>query len=237
MIRKIAVIALLSAFFSSAYSQETIEKKSKGRPDLPGTFTLEYGFNFAPQSTTGFSTGFWGSRTLNVYYQYEMRILKSNFSFVPGIGFSLERFKFKNDSTLSYNADGQVEFAYLGGTRKSQLITNFIEVPVDIVFRTNPEDPARSFKISVGGRVGYMIDSFTKLKYKQDGEVKQIKDKQGFDLSKFRYGLTAKVGAGNFAIFGYYNLNPLFESGKGLIQKGQEKEFSTFTIGVSLASF
>jgi hypothetical protein len=30
--------------------------------------------------------GLWGSRTLNLYYQYDMRIGKSKFSFHPGVG-------------------------------------------------------------------------------------------------------------------------------------------------------
>lgn len=241
MIKKIAVITLLFAFFSSAYSQEVIEKKAKGRPDLPGNFTLEYGFNFAPKAPAGFDLGFWGSRTLNLYYQYDIRIGKSNFSFVPGIGFSMERFKFKNDSTLAM-VDGQatlinpVNFGYRD-VRKSMLVANYIEVPVEFVFRSNPEDPARSFKFGVGGRVGYLFDSFTKLKYKEDGELRKIKNKQGFDLSSLRYGVSARLGLGNFSLFGYYNLNPLFESGKGLKENNKEVEFSTFTVGISLSSF
>lgn len=241
MIKKIAVIALLFAFFNSAYSQETTEKKSKGRPDLPGNFTLEYGFNFAPQAPSGFDLGFWGSRTLNFYYQYDIRIGKSNFSVVPGIGFSMERFKFKNDSTLTM-VDDQVTLinpAKLGfrDVRKSMLVANYIEIPLEFVFRSNPEDPARSFKVAVGGRIGYLFDSFTKMKYKEDGELKKLKDKQQFDLSQFRYGISTKLGLGNFSLFGYYNFNPLFESGKGLKENSKEVQFSTWTVGISLSSF
>lgn len=240
MIKKIAVIALLCAFFNSAYSQETTEKKTKGRPDLPGNFTLELGFNFAPDAPSQFDLGFWGSRTLNIYYQYDIRIAKSNFSFVPGIGFSMERFKFVNEYTLGYDNDQIVMVAPADGLpdiRKSQLITNYIEAPIEFVFRTNPEDPARSFKFAVGGRVGYLFDSFTKQKYKVDGELKKLKDKQQFDLSQFRYGISTRLGLGNFSLFGYYNFNPLFESGKGLKENGQEVQFSTWTVGISLSSF
>lgn len=170
-----------------------------------------------------------------------MRILKSNFSFVPGIGFSMERFKFKNEHTLDYNGSSVVMVnpteAGRPDTRKSQLITNYIEVPVEITFRTNPEDPARSFKASVGGRVGYMFDSFTKIKYKENGEVKKLKDKQDYNLNKFRYGISAKIGVGNFSLFGYYNLSDLFEKNKGILENSQVKNFNTFTVGISLSSF
>src|SRR5690606_30868686 len=101
----------------------------------------------------------------------------------------------------------------------------------EIRYSTKPDDPARSFKISVGGRIGYMYDSFTKIKYKENSEVKQLKNKQDFNLTKFRYGLTARIGVGNFSLFGYYNLTPLFEEGKGLsditTETSVKNDFST----------
>ena len=99
----------------------------------------------------------------------------------------------------------------------------------------------RSFKISFGGRIGYMYDSFTKIKYKEDTQVKKIKDKQEYNLSPLRYGLTARLGIGAFSLFGYYNLTPLFEEGEGISDISSsgavKNNFSTLTIGVSLASF
>ena len=170
--------------------------------------------------------------------------MNSKFSFVPGIGLSLERFKFKNNAILAYPADNRdsvlllsVADHQISTIRKSQLITNYIEVPLDLRYTLNPDDPARSFKISIGGRVGYLYDAFTKIKYKEDGEAKQVKDKQNFNLNRFRYGVSAKIGFGNFALFGYYNLNTLFKEDKGLYQNGRPMDFNTFTAGISLSSF
>jgi hypothetical protein len=132
--------------------------------------------------------------------------------------------------------------AGIPGIKKSHLITNYIEIPLELRYSTNPDDPARSFKISVGGRIGYMYDSFSKIKYKEDGEVKKIKNKEDFNLNKIRYGLSARIGVGNISLFGYYNLSPLFEEGKGLsdiisTENSVKNDFSTLTIGISLASF
>jgi hypothetical protein len=240
--RKIAAILAFTALFASAFGQETTTKKTT-RPDIPGTFTLELGVNSASGAPNRFDLGFWGSRSLNVYYQYDIRILKSKFSFVPGIGFSLERFKFKNGYSLGYSGDSLAMLsptqrnAEYPGIKKSMLVTNYIEVPLEICFRSNPEDPARSFKASVGGRIGYMLDSFNKIKYRENGETKKIKDKQDFQLNKIRYGIYGKIGVGNFSVFTYYNLSPLFESGKGPVEKKVKTEFSTMTIGISLSSF
>jgi len=165
---------------------------------------------------------------------------------------SLERYKFKNDYLIDYagNANSQGILMIspsdtIPGIKKSQLITNYLELPLELRYNTNPDDPARSFKISIGGRIGFMYDSFSKAKYKEDGESKKIKNKEDFNLTKFRYGLTARIGVGNISLFGYYNLTPLFEEGKGVNERVGEgssqtlvkKDFSTLTIGISLASF
>jgi hypothetical protein len=243
MIKKISLLIIFIGLLSPAFSQEKTTKKNSARPDIPGVFTVEYGFNFALNPPKDFKPNFFGSTTFNLYYQYEFRILKSHFSFVPGIGFSFERYKFKDGSVLqNYPAFDSIKMntpvvAGFSKLKKSKLITNYIEVPLEFRYNLNPEDPARSFKISIGGRVGYLFDSFTKVKYREESQTKKIKDKQNFNLSQLRYGVTGRIGFGSFSIFGYYNLNPLFEKGKEPVLNDIRTEFSTLTVGLSLASF
>jgi hypothetical protein len=244
MIQKIASFLILLTVASTAIAQTTPNTVKKGRPDIPGTFVVEVGVNRGLDAPSKFQLGLWGSRTVNVYYQYDFRILKSRFSFVPGIGLSMERYKFKNFRILGYDEDDSLSLLQpsdamvnLPGIKKSQLVTNYIDVPLELKYSSKPDDPARSFKASVGGRIGYMYDSFRKLKYKQEGEMMRLKDKQDFNLNKVRYGVFGKIGVGNFAIVGYYNLTNLFEDGKGLGEKGIIQDFPTYTIGISLSSF
>jgi hypothetical protein len=245
---KIPSFIFLTLISLATFAQTETPTKTSRRPDIPGTFALEFGFNRDLSGPDQFSLNFLGSRTVNLYYQYDFRILNSSFSFVPGIGLSLERFKFGNENTLAYDENDLESIVMLtpadagfSGLKKSQLVTNYIDMPLEIRYSTKPDDPARSFKISVGGRIGYMYDSFTKIKYKENSEVKKIKNKEDFNLTKFRYGLTARIGVGNFSLFGYYNLTPLFEEGKGLsdisAESSVKNDFSTLTIGISLASF
>jgi hypothetical protein len=253
MIKNLAGIAFLLAISFTAIGQNT-EKKTTARPDIPGIFTLEIGLNRGLNAPDNFDLGLWGSRTVNLYYQYELRILKSKFSFVPGIGVSLERFKFRNGQMLDYmreddiysspvqSFDTLVLYSWAEhltpGLKKSQLITNYVDVPLELRFTLNPDDPARSLKISVGGRVGYLYDAFNKIKYKEGGEIKQLKDKQNFNLNRFRYGAFAKIGFGSFSLFGYYNLTPLFKDNKGIYHDGKMyNDLNTFTAGISLSSF
>jgi hypothetical protein len=250
MIRLITIFVALAAALPSlaqvsepgSESATTSPAKTGTRADIPGTFVLELGINNGLDAPQRFDVGFWGSRTLNVYYTYELRVLNSKFSVVPGIGLSLERFKFKNGATLGYDADSlelflPSETPNITGERKSQLITNYFDLPLEIRFTSNPSDPNRAVKIGIGGRIGYLYDAFTKMKYKPDGDMKQFKDKQNFNLTRFRYGVFGRAGIGNFSLFAYYNLNPLFEKGNGLWENRKPVDFSTITVGFSLAAF
>lgn len=248
MIRTASIIILLAlsipavAQISEPGAESAYTPTRGGQPNIPGTFVLELGINNGLDAPERFDLGLWGSRTINVYYTYELRIAQSKFSVVPGIGLSLERFKFKNGATLGYDAEDSLKLLLpaetaITGERKSQLITNFIDVPLELRFTSNPDDPNRAFKLAIGGRVGYLYDAFTKMKYREGGETKQYKDKQNFNLNRFRYGVYGKLGIGNFSLFGYYNLTPLFEEGEGLHENNIPNDFQTVTVGISLSAF
>jgi len=247
---KLASFALLLAFTIPAVAQVSEPNAESAYPaprrgdqaNIPGTFTLELGINNALEAPDRFDLGLWGSRTVNVYYQYELRILQSKFSLVPGIGLSLERFKFKNGASLGYNANDSLKLllpseAGITGLRKSQLITNYLDVPIELRFSSNPSDPGRSFKVSIGGRIGYLYDAFSKIKYREDGETMQLKDKQNWNLNRFRYGVSARIGIGNFSMFGYYNLTPLFKEDEGPYENNIANDFRTVTVGIALSAF
>ena len=245
---KFAAIALFIVISVSAAAQNTEPTTPPGtpkaeyrRPDIPGTFVLELGINSALNAPSDFSLGLWGSRTVNIYYQYPIRIMNSKFSIVPGFGLSLERFKFKSNRVLGYDADTlsllATDQSGIAGVKKSHLVTNYFEVPLELRFSTNPEDPSRGFKLAFGGRIGYLYDAFSKVKYKVDGDTRKLKDKQDWNLTRFRYGVYGKIGFGNFNLFGYYNLTPLFKEGEGIWQGTAPVDFQTITMGISLSSF
>ncbi|MFM8744599.1 MAG: hypothetical protein ACKODM_14910, partial [Cytophagales bacterium] len=103
----ITIVAVVVSIFSLAQ-----EAKRVKRPDLPGSFIIEFGFNTAQGSTpVNYDQGVWGSRTLNLYYQYPIRLWKTKFSVNPGLGLSLERYKFSNNYTLPRlaNSDGRYD--------------------------------------------------------------------------------------------------------------------------------
>ncbi|MFM9838643.1 MAG: outer membrane beta-barrel protein [Cyclobacteriaceae bacterium] len=240
MLRKISATLLVTLLALSLQAQEK-ERKAR-RPDLPGSFLIEFGFNRAQGTTpTKFDPGLWGSRTLNLYYQYPIRLWKTKFSYNPGGGFSFERYKLSNNYTLARQASGDGSFPLVQASDlnmpnadKSMLIMNYFELmPVELRFDTKPDDLARSIHISAGVRVGYLFESHTKVNYSEGGDSKTIKDNQNHGLSSLRYGVYSRLGVGSFNFFGYYNITPIFQANKG----PELTQMNTLTVGISLSGF
>lgn len=238
MSRSVPLLLLLLMVSGALFAQE--KRKKAARPDIPGSFMVDFGFNQAMNEPAEFKQAFWGSRTVNFYYQYPIRFGRSKYSFNPGIGLSLERWKFKNEYTLTeVNTNGDLTYSLVPANttypnvKKSMLVTNYVEAPLEFRFDTNPEDIARSFSVALGARVGYLYDSFTKIKYKEDGQTKKIKDKQDWGLTPYRYGAYSRIGIGAFNFFCFFNMTTLFEKDKGPSKTGM----NSLTFGISINGF
>lgn len=225
----------LLLFFFSIYGLVLMAQTSKGRPDLPGTLLLELGVNIPNQEAENFNTAGWGSRTFNLYYQYHIQlpIFNNKISVVPGIGFGFDRFKFSNNYTITYES-GDLTMSKIGlDISKSQFITNYFDVPVELMYTKKVDDPNRSFKISLGFRTGVLMDAFSKIRYTDDGTEIKAKTKQGWDVNTIRYGPYAKAGFGNFSLFAYSNISTLFKADQG----PDDSNMNTLTFGISIGGF
>jgi hypothetical protein len=242
--RFVVLVALVLASFQ-AFSQDEPQpakpKKKSFKPDIPGSILIEFGFNVKTGYTPpDFQKSFWGSRTVNIYYQYPIRLFKSGFSINPGIGLSLERWKFTNNYALATEplASGQYPLVPAttivnGSIDRSFLVNNYLDMPIELRWDTKPDDIARSINLSFGGRIGVLYDSFSKIDYSENGESKSLKEKQWHGMKSIRYGLYGRAGIGGFSIFMYYNMSPMFEPGKG----PNGTQMSSATIGISINGF
>jgi hypothetical protein len=212
------------------------------RPDIPGMLGLEFGWVLAPDFPDAMKLNFLGSVMFSPYYKYEFRIANSNFSINPGIAFTSEKYSFKDNVTLVSNPtlDGYVtELINLDTTladaniKKSKLNAVYFEIPVEITFRTKPDQPKRSVNITVGAKGGVLMDSKTKYTYRQDGQTKKNKQKERYDLNTWRVLLVGKIGYSSINLFYTYNFLPIFRDDKGPLQtQAQQMSF-----GISLDLF
>jgi hypothetical protein len=230
-----SVIFLFLAF--AALAQDAAPtKKVAARPDIPGNFLVDMGLNLGinpPDSA--YKKGLFGSRTLNIYYYYPIRIGESKFSFNPGIGMSMERIKWANLRILRDTTANEEIYSLIPNTeyqklKKSMLIMNYLEMPLEFRFDANPSDPARTFWVSAGARIGILADAHSKLKFKKDGEKSMLKEHWRHGVSPVRYAAVLRWGVAGFGWFTAYNLTPLFEKGKG----PSRTEMSILTVGITI---
>lgn len=229
------VIFLFAAASIQAQDDNTSKRERKGRPDVPGTFLIELGFNLLQDAPDVMDTKVSGSRTLNLYYYYDKQIGNSGFFFFPGIGAGLDRYSFDENITLQQAEDGivSIDSSMSEELDKSLLSVNYLDIPVELRFYTNPNDRKRSFKVGLGAKFGMRFSSKTKLKFEENDENIKIKNKRGYELNRFRYGVIGRIGVGGFNVFYYQSLSDLFD---GDSPAGTE-DTSNITIGLSFTGF
>lgn len=232
--KKIYTFLLAFVLIQGAFAQDSLQvaKKLKtpigGRPNIPSDLKFEFGFNQLNNRSEDMSMKFFASRTFNIYYQYPVSIFgeTSGFTMDIGIGIGTDKYAFKDDQTLYNNPAVGPEASMLKDItdvlgdeidiNKNVVAANYFDIPLDFTYHFNKLNYSKGFKISVGGKVGYLYESHTKLKYEDsDGLKRKIKDSQNYGFEKFRYGLSLKAGTPGFYVWSYIGLNQVFQEGKG----------------------
>lgn len=175
------------------------------------------------------------SWNLNInFMQYSLGIVNDKIGLVTGLGFEFNDYHFRNPITLKV-VDGitVADSAYFldpnKNVTKSKLSTIHLTVPLLMEFQIPTGSRGHRVFISAGVIGGVKIASHTKIVF--DGVDKgKDKGRSDFNLSTFRYGITARVGYRGLKVFATYYPTSLFEKGKGT-------EVYPFSIGLVLLSF
>ncbi|MCU0401129.1 MAG: PorT family protein [Algoriphagus sp.] len=246
--KKLLTIALISLSFL-ANAQET-EKKPKtpigGRPNIPNDLNIEFGFNQLTNRPADLSLNFFGSRSFHIYYQVPIKIFgeKSGFTVNPGFGVGSEKFSFQDEKNLFRNATLGPESSELKTVKsvygnsitvsKNTFAANYFEVPVDLVYHFNKNSYSKSFRVSIGGKIGYLYNAHTKIGYESAtaGEVK-IKSSENFGLEKLRYGVSLKAGSPGFYVWSNIYLNGMWQADRGPFNT----EASQVNFGIAVSVF
>lgn len=219
---------ILFLSFFSAYPQQ---EYPGAQPDLPGTLILDFGFNFLQDAPEEMDLKVWGSRGVDVSYLYPIPLGESNFSFHTGLGFGFEKYSFSRNVTVSDTDSTQIielDEAIYQVVDKTQLATHYVDIPLEFRFYT--KEDYRGFMVAVGGKVGRLLDSYTKIKFDQEGETKVDKLKRDYNLNPWRYGVQARIGFRGINLVGYYGFSNLF-------MKAEGPQTNNFKVGLSIALF
>lgn len=172
------------------------------------------------------------SRGINLQMMYPFVGSKSNIAMAIGFGLACQNYYL--DQFINYNNDS-LWFSVIPDSlnlKKYKLNTNYITVPIELRFRTNPNSNNKSFKIYAGFRVGMLINNHTKyVGYDPNTDDKIKKKKYNIKhIQQFDYGFTLRVGSGKIMLNGYYSLSKLFDDNKCC-------ELIPYEIGLTLVLF
>ncbi len=154
------------------------------------------------------------SLEINVNFaQIGVNLIKQRVGLVTGVGFRWNNYKFRNPNTKLSSETGVLtvinDSLYNG--KMSKLTTWYLTIPLllEIQIPSGGED----FYLSAGVEGGLKLSSYTKRK---SNDKKKDKDRSDFFTTSLDYRLAARLGYGDFGIYGAYSMMPLFEKDKAI---------------------
>lgn len=161
-------------------------------------------------------------RTFNMYFMFDFPFRTNpKLSTAIGVGVASDNVFFDKMAVELNGTTNNVQFRNLADTnhfKKYKINTAYLEAPIELRYRSNPDNDRKSFKAAIGVKVGLLVNAHTKGKNLENRNgnsigsyTQKIQSRQY--LNSNRIGLTARVGYGNFSLFGAYAATPLFKEG------------------------
>ena len=239
------ILSASSICYGQTVSSETMadeKPKKKRRPPRKEMILVNLNFDSWINTPSTISPKWFASRGVDVVIVYDYVLAKSNFSLAAGVGFNshnihMEGFpiEYATESGKSYT---KLDTEFFDGKEinVNKISTNFVDIPFEVRFRSNPHKNGKRIAASVGFKLGWLVQSHTKTRTDDDFFYQGINFREKIktydipNLTKFRYGVTARVGYANFYLSFFYSLTPLFVEGRGT-------EAVPISIGIGVSPF
>ena len=169
----------------------------------------------------------WYSYGVAVSMLYDHPLGNSNFSFAGGADIACHNVR--NNAKITEVYDSTISDLYSVFVpistkfKKNKLSTNYADAVAEIRFRSKPDQKGYSWKFSLGGRYGYLVNVHDVYK----DAAGKYKTYIFPNITQQRYCAHFRASYGKVGIFGFYSLTNLFEKKKGV-------ELTPFSVGVSI---
>lgn len=250
-----ALILGISGSMMAQDSNEKDEKRRKRRFGTHNDFRIDLGINnfledgsSPSENNELYAVRPWGSWYVALKSENDTHI-GGALHLLWGGDVSWYNFKFEDESVRIIDGPEMVQFAQSNEAvsfQKSKLTAAYINASVVPMlkfgsrsryhrkwfgFRGDNWDfgwnADEGFRIGAGMYAGYRIASYAKYVTKEDGDKEKDRDKDGFYLNNFRYGVRGQIGFRGVDIFINYDLNELFADNRG-------PKLNAFSFGVVL---
>lgn len=205
--------------------KSALPKKDWSKVDLSKRaadhFMMQLGFDGLAGKPDSISTKGLG-RHFNFYFMYDKPFKTDpHFSWAIGAGLGTSNIYFDNQLPNIGAVASRLGFPQYYA-KKIKLTTIFFEVPLEIRYYSNPENPNKSWKFAAGAKLGLLLKSYTKVKSPEDANgnplydnsyILKQSDKKFFNSTKL--GVTGRIGYGLFSVHGDFQITQLIKSGYG----------------------
>ncbi|MDI9365733.1 MAG: outer membrane beta-barrel protein [Flavobacterium sp.] len=179
------------------------------------------------------------SRHFNIYIMLDKPFKTDpRFSVAYGLGLGTSNMFFDNVKVNLNATSNTLPFSDVSNTnhyKKFKLTTIYAEIPVEVRFYSDPENPGKSWKFALGAKVGTLLKAYTKGKDLQTangasiyGPTAVVKESNKRYINGTRLAATARVGYGVFSLHGDYNV-------LGVVKDGFGPPMNLYSIGLSIS--
>jgi hypothetical protein len=151
------------------------------------------------------------NRELNIALMYDIPLKNTNFSLAAGLGVSSTNIYLKKQIIDLTAVTSTPDFKDTDTYKKFKLSMNYIEIPLEIRYRQVPENANKGFKVGVGLKVGNLVNVHTRSVQTINNSKHIEKEANKSLFNTWRFAGTARVGYGNFALYGTYALTSVFK--------------------------
>jgi len=237
--KKIVLVCIAFVAVGSVFAQTPTKPKTSSIIEGAGDHLMfQLNTNYwagMPDSIADHKKGL--SRGLNVYLMLN-KPFKSNpqYSVAFGLGVGTTNMYFKNYNIDIKSTAAKLPFTSLDSTdrfKKYKLSVAYLELPLELRFVKNPERESKSFKAAIGIKLGTVLNVHTKGKILQNKNGNTLnnyieKESNRHFFNSTKVAATARIGYGNFSLYGGYQFTNLLKDGVG-------PEIHPFEIGLTLS--
>ena len=235
-------LALTATLFATA---QTAKKPTKDWSKFDFTnragdhLVIQYGAEAWTGRPSAVRTGNGLSRHFNVYFMFDKPV-KSNpkYSVAFGAGLGTSHIFFDNTRVDFKSGAPTLQFTPVDSVdhfKKNKVASIYAEIPAEIRYYSNPENPSKSWKAAIGVKVGSLLKAYTK--------GKNLINKQGESVYGTAYieknvtkryingtmlAVTGRVGYGSLSLHAAYQFN-------GVLKQGFGPSMQRLSVGITLS--
>lgn len=224
--RKIIIAAIIVCLVNSASGQDSTARRIiPSNKETPSNdhFLIQLGYlNWSGQPDSIHTKGF--PRSLNFYLMLNFPFRTDpHWSVALGPGIASDHMVFDKMTLGIKDPTPSIRFNDVSDTahfKRYKLVTAYLEVPVELRYRFNPDNDKKSVKIAIGAKVGTLINAHTKGVNLQNTSNQSINDYTVKEASKRffnkqRLSVMGRLGYGPLSLFASYSVTPVFKEGLG----------------------